>query len=173
MPAGSTRCFSWLWAWHTPHPFMHTRSQPDAPSDARAMRPPGAGDLFAAGFLAALVAGRPLRNCARLGCLAGAAVLQARPPSGTPPRLLLPALSMSAPGCTQWRMECNRSMCEGADHALTKATTLRKRALFQQSCTDFAAARGCTSGSMNAVLPSCRRQSPTFSFSLRRQAAER
>ena len=101
------------------------------------------------------------------------AAWQARPPSGTPPRLLLPALSMSAPGCTQWRMECNRSMCEGADHALTKATTLRKRALFQQSCTDFAAARGCTSGSMNAVLPSCRRQSPTFSFSLRRQAAER
>ncbi len=75
----------WLWVRHPPPPYMHTPSQPDASSDARAMRPPGAGDLFAAGFLAALVAGRPLRDCARLGCLAGAAVLQARPPSGTRP----------------------------------------------------------------------------------------
>ena len=41
---------------------------------------PGAGDLFASGFLAAWLAGRPLQDCARLGCLAGAAVLQARPP---------------------------------------------------------------------------------------------
>ncbi|KAK9831420.1 hypothetical protein WJX81_003244 [Elliptochloris bilobata] len=37
----------------------------------------GAGDLFASGFLTAWLAGRPLLDCARLGCLAGAAVLQA------------------------------------------------------------------------------------------------
>ena len=37
----------------------------------------GAGDLFASGFLAGVLAGRPLRMCAQLGCLAGAAVLQA------------------------------------------------------------------------------------------------
>ena len=40
----------------------------------------GAGDLFASGFLAAWLADRPLQDCARLGCLAGAAVLQARTP---------------------------------------------------------------------------------------------
>ena len=35
----------------------------------------GCGDCFAAGFLAAFIRGAPLRQCARLGCVAGAAVL--------------------------------------------------------------------------------------------------
>ena len=45
----------------------------------------GAGDLFASGFLAGVLAGRPLRSCAQLGCLAGAAVLQASTPPNPPP----------------------------------------------------------------------------------------
>lgn len=35
----------------------------------------GAGDLFAGGFLAGLVAGRPLPDCARMGCIAAAEVI--------------------------------------------------------------------------------------------------
>ncbi len=35
----------------------------------------GAGDLFAGGFMAALVAGRPLPDCARIGCIAAAEVI--------------------------------------------------------------------------------------------------
>ena len=36
----------------------------------------GAGDLFAAGFLAGLARGKPLRDCARLGALAAAEIIQ-------------------------------------------------------------------------------------------------
>jgi sugar/nucleoside kinase (ribokinase family) len=36
----------------------------------------GAGDLFAAGFLAGLIKGKPLETCARLGALAAAEVIQ-------------------------------------------------------------------------------------------------
>jgi sugar/nucleoside kinase (ribokinase family) len=36
----------------------------------------GAGDLFAAGFLAGLAKGKHLRTCARLGALAAAEVIQ-------------------------------------------------------------------------------------------------
>lgn len=35
----------------------------------------GAGDLFAAGFLAGLVTGRPVHACARMGCVAAAEVI--------------------------------------------------------------------------------------------------
>ena len=38
----------------------------------------GCGDCFAAGFLAGMIHGLPLRECARLGCLAGAAVVSER-----------------------------------------------------------------------------------------------
>ena len=60
---------------------MQTHSTDAAHATQGALLPSGAGDLFASGFLAAWLAGRPLQDCARLGCLAGAAVLQARPPS--------------------------------------------------------------------------------------------
>ncbi|MEM9725608.1 MAG: adenosine kinase [Pseudomonadota bacterium] len=36
----------------------------------------GAGDLFAAGFLYGLVRGRPLADCARMGCLSASEVIQ-------------------------------------------------------------------------------------------------
>ena len=48
----------------------------------------GAGDLFAAGFLTGLVRGRPLQECARLGALAAAEIIQhhRRPAEGRPAR---------------------------------------------------------------------------------------
>lgn len=44
----------------------------------------GAGDLFAAGFLYALLRGYPLGRCAEVGCIAGGAVVQALGAEMTP-----------------------------------------------------------------------------------------
>ena len=45
-------------------------------TDGAAQSAAGAGDLFAAGFLYGLMRGYPLQRCARIGCLAGGAVVQ-------------------------------------------------------------------------------------------------
>lgn len=42
---------------------------------ARVVDTTGAGDLFAGGFMAGLVQGRPLPDCARMGCIAAAEVI--------------------------------------------------------------------------------------------------
>lgn len=42
---------------------------------ARVVDTTGAGDLFAGGFMAAMVAGRPLPECAAVGCIAAAEVI--------------------------------------------------------------------------------------------------
>jgi sugar/nucleoside kinase (ribokinase family) len=47
-----------------------------AGTDGCTRSPAGAGDLFAAGFLYGLMRGYPLQRCARIGCLAGGAVVQ-------------------------------------------------------------------------------------------------
>ena len=49
----------------------------EVPGDmvARVVDTTGAGDLFAGGFMAGLVQGRPLPDCARMGCIAAAEVI--------------------------------------------------------------------------------------------------
>ncbi|WP_310497422.1 adenosine kinase [Sandarakinorhabdus sp.] len=42
---------------------------------ARVVDSTGAGDMFAGGFMAAMVEGRPLDDCARIGCIAAAEVI--------------------------------------------------------------------------------------------------
>ncbi len=46
-----------------------------ASSPTRLVDTTGAGDLFAGGFMAAMVEGRPLADCARAGCIAAAEVI--------------------------------------------------------------------------------------------------
>lgn len=52
-----------------------TRHVVPAEPVARVVDTTGAGDLFAAGFLAGLVAGRPLPDCARIGGIAAAEII--------------------------------------------------------------------------------------------------
>ena len=50
-----------------------------AVSGVRCVDSTGAGDLFAAGFMFAMLNDLALSACVRLGCLSGAAVIQVRP----------------------------------------------------------------------------------------------
>ena len=49
-----------------------------AVADVRCLDSTGAGDLFAAGFMFAMLNDLALSACVRLGCLSGAAVIQVR-----------------------------------------------------------------------------------------------
>lgn len=62
---------------HISRPMARSCATPcSCSADAAAQKPAGAGDLFAAGFLYGLMRGYPLQRCARIGCLAGGAVVQ-------------------------------------------------------------------------------------------------
>lgn len=67
LKAGRDGCYL-----RTAHEFRHIPAFP-----VQAVNSVGAGDAFAAGFLAGLLEGQPLAACARMGCAAGALACQA------------------------------------------------------------------------------------------------